>query len=445
MASLLGPFNLMSGKTFLFTDLLKPSFILTLIIISLFTALLAGSYPAFVLSSFRPIDTLKAGMIGGSSRGLFRKITVVVQFTISIVLILFTIVTYRQLRYMLDKSLGFEKENLIYFQMKGNIGDSYPVIKEEFLKDPAVLSVTASTNPPHNIGSNADNIWWEGKSPEEHTLVSMAGIDFDYVETMGIRMKSGRSFSKEYSVDIPHDTTGTFLINEQLEKLMGTPDAVGKQLKFGATRGQIVGVMKDFNFQSLHSKVDPLALWIWPNRFLGFIFVRIKPGNLKESLTDIEKDWKRVVPLYPFDFHFIDQEIANMYKVEEQAGTLLKYFSVLAILIACIGLFGLATFTVEQRTKELGLRKALGASGGSVVILISGEFLRLLIISAAIALPLSLILLHRYLASYGYHISLDFRIFITGVFIAFGVAGLAISYQLITALNNNPAQSLKYE
>jgi ABC-type antimicrobial peptide transport system permease subunit len=273
----------------------------------------------------------------------------------------------------------------------------------------------------------------------------MAGIDFDYVETMGIKMKSGRPFSKAYSVDIPHDTSGTFLINEQLEKLMGTPDAVGKQLKFGSTRGQIVGVMKDFNFQSLHSRIDPLALWIWPSKYLGFIFVRIKPGNLRESLKEIEKDWRRIVPSYPFDFHFIDQEIANLYKVEEQTGTLLKYFSILAIMIACIGLFGLATYTVEQRTRELGLRKALGASGGSILILISGEFLRLLIVAAAIALPLSLILLHRYLASYGYHIPLDFRIFVLGVFIAFVIAGLAISYQLITATNNNPAESLKYE
>lgn len=445
VSALLGPFNLLTGKSFSNTDLFERSFILGMVLITFFTAILAGSYPAFALSSFKPIDTLKAGLTGGTRGRLFRKVSVVIQFAISIILILFTIVTYRQLKFMQNKSLGFDKENLIYVQMNANMKASYPLIKQEFLKDLSVMSVTASTNPPQNIGSSADNIWWEGKSPELHSLVNMAGIDFDYVETMGIKMKAGRPFSKDYSMDLPHDTTGTFLINEQLEKLMGIDNAVGKALKFGGTRGLIVGVMSDFNFQSLRTKVEPLALWIWPEESLNFIYFRVRPGNLHGTITGLGNTWNKVMPQYPFEYHFVDQEIDKMYRIEQRTGSLLKYFSILAILIACIGLFGLATYSVERRTRELGLRKALGASGGSIISLISDEFLRLLLIASAFSLPLSLIFLRRYLSSYGYHIRLDSWIFFTGIFLAFIVAGLAVSYQLYTAIRNNPARSLKYE
>jgi putative ABC transport system permease protein len=445
VAALLGPFNILTGKTFREAELLTPIFIVSALLITILTSILAGSYPAFVLSSFKPINVLRSGMTGGTRGVYFRKITVVAQFIISIILILFTIITYKQLKFMQNKSLGYDKENLIYVQMKGSMNDNYRVIKQEFSGNPAVISVSACTNPPHSIGSNADNIWWEGKSPEEHSLVSMAGVDFDYTEAMGIKLKSGRSFSKAYSMDIPHDTAGTFMINEQLEKMMGTNDAVGKQLKFGTTRGLIVGVMKDFNYASLQSKIEPLALWIWPDKYLSFIYFRIKPGNLHETIASLEKTWQKIMPLYPFDYKFLDQEIDNMYRVEERTGTLLKYFSILAILIACIGLFGLATYTVEQRTRELGLRKVLGASGSSIFGLISGEFMQLLLIASVISIPLSIFMLHKYLSNFAYHIQLTAWTFILALFLATIVSGLAISYQLISAIRTNPAKSLKYE
>jgi putative ABC transport system permease protein len=313
------------------------------------------------------------------------------------------------------------------------------------MKDPEVLSVSAASNTPDNIGNNADNIWWEGKSPEMKTLVSMAGIDFDYIETAGIKLKSGRSFSREYSIDIPHDSSGTFLINEQLEKLMGTVDATGKQLRFGGTRGQIVGVMKDFNFESLHSRVGPLALWIWPQKFFGFIFIRIKPGDMKGSLTALENTWKRIMPDNPFDYHFLDEQINASYLAEEQSGALVRNFSILAIFIACIGLFGLATYTVERKMREVGIRKALGASSPSIFYLIGGEFLKLLVIAIMVSVPVSIVMMHRYLGNYGYHINLGAGIFIVGIFFVFTTAALAVGYQLVYAARTNPAISLKYE
>lgn len=442
---LLSPFNQLTGKLFKISDLIAPFFITGTLIITLLTAILAGSYPAFVLSSFKPIQVLKSGMTGGTRGVYFRKITVVIQFIISIILIMFTLVSYRQLKYMQTKSLGYDKENLIYLQMKGKMIENYPVIKQEFTGNPAILSVTACTNPPQSIGSNADNIWWEGKSPDEHTLVSMAGVDFDYVEAMGINMKSGRSFSKAYSMDIPHDTSGTFMINEQLEKLMGTENAVGKILKFGNTRGQIVGVMKDFSYESLRSKIEPLAVWIWPSRYLSFLYLKIKPGNLHESLQSLHKTWEKVMPQYPFDFQFLDQEIDKMYRVEQRTGTLLKYFSILAILIACIGLFGLATYTVEQRTRELGLRKVLGASGTSIFGLITKEFMQLLLIASFISVPVSIFLLQKYLSNFAFHTEITIWTFIIAFILAIAVATLAISYQIVTAIRTNPARSMKYE
>jgi ABC-type antimicrobial peptide transport system permease subunit len=441
----LGPFNVLTGKTFKESDLIAPVFIMSALIITIITSLLAGSYPAFALSSFMPINVLKTGMTGGTRGVYFRKITVVVQFIISIVLILFTIVAFRQLKYMQGKSLGYDKENLIYLQMKGNMIDNYQVIKQEFLRNPSIISVSACTNPPQDIGSNADNIWWEGKSPEEHTLVSMAGVDFDYAEAMGIKMKAGRTFSRAYSIDIPHDTTGTFMINEQLEKLMGTDDAVGKELKFGTTRGLIIGVMKDFSYQSLRSKIEPLAVWIWPSKYLNFIYFKVKSGNLHETIAGLRKSWEKVMPLYPFDYQFLDQEIDKMYRVEERIGTLLKYFSVLAIMIACIGLFGLATYTVEQRRRELGLRKVLGASGSSIFRLVSSEFMQLLLIASLISVPLSIFMLRKYLSNFAFHIQLTVGTFVLALFLSIVVTGLAISYQLVSAIRTNPAKSLKYE
>jgi putative ABC transport system permease protein len=445
VAAFLGSFNLVTGKQFAASDLVAPAFIMSIVIITFTTSLFAGSYPAFVLSSFKPINVLRSGMTGGTRGVKFRKITVVLQFTISIILILFTIVTYSQLKFMQGKSLGYEKENMIYLQTKGSMIENYPVIKQEFLMNPSVISVTACTNPPQSIGSNADNIWWEGKSPTDHSLVSMCGVDFDYVETMGIKMKSGRAFSKNFSLDTPHDTSGTFLINEQLEKLMGTGDAVGRQLKFGGTRGLIVGVMRDFNYESLRSKIEPLAVWIWSAKYFNFIYFRLRPGNMHETLAGLQKIWEKIMPLYPFNYQFLDQEIDKMYRVEERTGTLLKYFSILAILIACFGLFGLATYSVEQRTRELGLRKVLGATGISIFGLISREFLELLIIASLISVPLSVFMLQRYLSNFGFHIQLTIWMFVIALILSLFVAVLAISYQLISAIRNNPAKSLKYE
>jgi putative ABC transport system permease protein len=445
VAVLLTPFNLISGKEFHETDLCRPSFIIGTLLITLFTGVLAGTYPAIVLSAFKPVKTMKGDFSQGAKSGLFRKITVVIQFTLTIVLLTGTIVIYRQLHYMQSQKLGYDKENLLYVQMRGDMKKSYSTLREELLREPFIKSIAASTHPPHQIGSNSGDAWWEGKPIDMTTLIGESGVDFDYVETMGIEMKSGRPFSRSFSIDTPHDTSSTFLINEQMEKLMGTNNAVGAQLKFMGVRGPIVGVMKDYHYHSMRSKIEPLAITITSSDYWGFIYIRIKPGDTHETVKLLEKSWNKIMPAYPFDYRFVDEEFDKMYRVEERMGTLMNYFSALAILIACIGLFGLAAFTVEQKTREVGIRKALGAPIFSILYLFTWEFIRLLLISALISFPLAWYLLSSYLKNYSYHTQLSAWIFAGSAFVALLVALLAISYQALRAVRTNPATTLKYE
>jgi ABC-type antimicrobial peptide transport system permease subunit len=441
---LLGPFNHISGKNFQIKDVINSGFVFGTLFITLLTGILAGSYPAVVLSAFSPLQTLKGTLSLGSKGGLFRKVTVIIQFTLSIVLVAGMIVMFLQLRHMQKQKLGYDKENLLYMQLRGDMKKAYPMIKEELLREPVVKSITASLEGPQQISSNSGGAQWEGKSPDLNVLVSMSAVDFDYVETMGIEMKSGRTFSKAYSVDTPHDTLASFLINEQMEKLMGMDDVVGAQLRFGSV-GPVVGVMKDFNFQSLRSKIQPLAISIWGNDYLNFMYIRINPGNLTTTMKQLEKAWKNIMPLYPFECHFVDEDFDQMYRVELRMGTLINYFSFLAVLIACIGLFGLSTYTVEQKTREVGIRKALGASSGSIFQIFTREFVQLLVISAVISFPAAWLLLSRFLRNYSYHIRLNAWIFIGSALITFIVAMLAISFQTFRAIKSNPAETLKHE
>jgi putative ABC transport system permease protein len=441
---LLEPFNRISGKFFHIPDLLTVRFLAGMVVITLLTGLLAGTYPALVLSGFKPINTLKGVFGMGSTGNSFRKVSVMVQFALSIMLIAGTIVIYRQLRLLQSQRLGYDKENLLYIPLRGELKNAYPVIKEELLREPVVKFITASTDPPHQIGSNSDNASWEGKSPDADILVSMSGVDFDYVETMGIEMKAGRAFSKSYASDVAHDTLCNFLINEQMEKVMGMENAVGARLKFGSS-GTIVGVMKDYNFQSLHNKIEPLAISIWGPQFWNFMYIRINPGNLTSTMNQLEKAWKRVMPMYPFDYHFVDQEFDNTYRIEERMQTLMNYFAGLAILIAAIGLFGMATFTVEQKTREVGIRKALGAPAMTIFNLFTWQFMQLLLVAVVISVPVSWYLLSHFLKNYSYHTSLSAWIFILAASITLVVAMTSISYQTIRAIRTNPAETLKHE
>jgi ABC-type antimicrobial peptide transport system permease subunit len=444
VALLLPFFNQISGKEFHVSMLFTPVFLggaLTLVIV---TGIFAGVYPALVMSSFKPAFTLKQGSSRGKTGTMFRRISVVVQFSLSIILIAGTLIIYRQLGYIHTQSLGYDKENLLYISLRGGLRDAYPMLKEELRHEPYVAFISASTDPPHSIGSNSDNAHWEGKPADMDVLVSMSGVDFDYVETMGIKMKSGRSFNSSFPGDQSHDTLANFLINEEMEKVMGMPDAAGAALKFGSS-GTVVGVMEDYNFQSLHTKIEPLAISMWGNKFLNFMYIRLRPGDLPGTMKQLGETWKRIAPAYPFDYHFVDQELDKSYKTEERTGKLMNYFSALALIIGCIGLFGLSIFTLERKTREVGIRKAHGAKPAGIYLLFIREFFSLLVVASCIAIPVSWYIFSRYLANYTYRIQINALVFVESVAMTLLIALLAVSYQAWKATGTDPAITLKHE
>jgi predicted permease len=438
-------FNTISGKAISVNVLFKQEFILGTIFVAVVTGFLAGSYPAIFLSSFKPITVLKGKLASGAKRSFLRKGLVIIQFTLSIFLIAGTLIVYNQLNFMRNKKLGYNKDHLLYIPMRGGIKDSYKSIKNEFLKDSRILSVTTTSHVPTNIGSNSGGADWDGKDPEMTTLISISGVDFDYIKTLQIEMKEGRAFSEEFIADAGTDSTGNFLINEEVVKIMDVDSPVGMNFSFMGISGEIIGVMKNFHYQSVRNKIEPLAVFIAPKIYLDYILVRVQPDQVIQAMDYLEGTWGEVLPGHPFDYRFIDENLDNMYRTEARMGTLIKYFAIVAIFIACLGLFGLTSYTAEQRTKEIGIRKTMGATVPKVVFLLSTEFLVLVILSMIIAIPASWYFMDQWLQDYAYRTQLSWWIFAIAAVIVMIIAILTVSYQAIKTGLTNPAEALRYE
>ena len=448
VSSILEVFNKVSGKDLDFSSLLTPQFIIAMILVTLVAGLISGIYPALYLSAFRPIKVLKGDLSAGMKSGWFRKVLVVVQFTLSVFLIIGTVIIYRQLNYMKSKDLGYDRENMFYFQMRGQIKDNYQTIKDEFLRDPQVLCVSAASHQPHQIGSNSGGGDWDGRDPDLSVLIGNNIVDYDFIETMKIELKDGRSFSREFPGDMAslEDTSANFMINEVLEEIMEKENAVGERFQMWGMQGRIVGVMKDFHYHSVRTKIEPLMFMLGFKEYLSWIVVRVAPGDLTKTMKGLEKTWTEIMPGYPFEYNFVDESIDQMYRTEERLGNLLKYFTILAIIIACLGLFGLASFTAEQRTQEIGIRKVMGAKVGTVMMLLSKEFSILVIISCLIAIPASILVMGQvFLQNFEYRTDMAWWIFLAASLAALLIAILTVSYQAARAALTNPADALRYE
>jgi ABC-type antimicrobial peptide transport system permease subunit len=441
----LGLFNTISGKSFTLANLFQLKFILNFIVVGILAGFISGIYPAFYLSSFKPVAVLKGENISGKSSGRLRKVLVVVQFTMSILIAIVSLFAFMQMRFLQEKDLGFDKDNLICIQMAEGMKPKYYSLKNELLKEAGIEGVTAARSNPVRIGSNSGGAWWEGKDPDKTVLIGTNTVDYDYLKTMKMELASGRDFSREYVGDLAKDTIGNFLLNEEAIKATGLTDPVGKSFNFMGIRGRIVGVLKDFHFKSAEQPIEPIAFALTEPRFLNVILIRIPGGNTMVSLKTIEKVWNEVIPEYPLDYSFVDEDYDSLFRAQTRLTTLLKYFTVLALIIACLGLYGLSSYSAERRTNEVGIRKVMGAGSLTVMYSLSKEFLYLVLISIGIAIPVGWILVNNMLKEFAYRIDISYIAFVGIAVGAIVIAMLTVSFQAYRATGLNPAKALKIE
>jgi len=441
----LGVFNTISGKHFSLTDLIQVKFIISFIVVGLLAGFISGIYPALYLASFKPVSVLKGEAVSGHGNVRLRQILVVIQFTLSILIAIPAIFMYMQLKFMQEKNLGFDKENLICIPIGENMKSKYYSFKTELQKETLIQGVTASMWNPVMIGSNSGGASWEGKDPEKQVLIGTNGIDYDYLKTMKMELTTGRDFSKDFTSDIAKDTTGNFLVNEEVVKIMGIGDPVGKNFRFMGLNGTIVGVLKNFHFKGADQAIEPMAFALADTNYLHVILVRLTPGNIPGSLKSVEKIWKEVIPEYPLQYTFVDQDYQNLFRSQIRLTGLLKYFTLLAVIIACLGLYGLASYSAERRTNEVGIRKVMGAGSFAVMYTLSKEFLLLVLISIVIAIPVGWIIVENLLKQFAYRIEMNIVVFISIAIGSILIAMLTVSFQAYKATGINPAEALKVE
>ncbi len=436
---LLPMFNELSGKQ-LSMNLLSGTHLVIFVFIVLFTGLLSGSYPALYLSKFSPAKVLKGQLKSGKAASRFRRVLVVTQFSLSIVLLICTLVVFNQLNFIKDKDIGMERQNVAYLWMKGDMNKHIDAIRDQLMKDPAIQVASLSSANPIDFGNSTSGLVWEGKDPNEKILFSNFSVDFNFIETLGMTMKAGRSFKQEFSTD-----TVNFIVNEAAAKAMGFENAIDQPLTLWEKRkGKIIGVVKDFHFQSVHSKVEPLFMLYDPGWF-NVVFVRYKEGQRTQALAALEKVNRQYAASYPFESNLLDQDWDNLYKNEDRFGKLFNCFSVLSVIISCLGLFGLSAFSAEQRTKELGVRKVMGASVPLLVQLMSKEFAWLVLASALIGCPLGWYFMNWWLGTYAYHVEVGILTLILSSAMCFVIAIATVSYHAVKAAMVNPVRSLRYE
>ncbi|HUU04625.1 MAG TPA: ABC transporter permease, partial [Patescibacteria group bacterium] len=439
---LLPAFNTLSGTMIAANVLLNKNILLGIFALTLTTGIAAGTYPAFFLSSSQPVNILKGGWPRSGKSALLRKTLVVFQFSISILLLIGMGVVSRQFEFMRNTKLGYDKEQLIYLPMRGEISSSYAAFKEQLNLNPGILDVSASDQEPTFIRKSYGGPDWDGKDPDLKFVTYFSHVDFDYPETLKIEMVAGRTFSRKHAMD----NGQAFLVNEEIPKLMGldAAAAVGKRFKVYRLEGTIIGVMKNFHYSSLRYAIAPLLLNVDPNQF-DFAIVRLKAGEVPASLKAVKETWRRVFPQYPIEYHFFDEDFGQIYQADEQTALLLKVFAGLAVIIACLGLHGLASYTAEQRTKEIGIRKIMGASSPGIILLLLKEFAKWVLIANLLAWPIAYLLMQNWLQEFAFRSTLVFWLFALAGTGALALALLTVSLQAFRAARANPVDSLRYE
>lgn len=440
VALVLPAFNGITGKQL---TLNHPGFglILWTLVILLVTGLLAGSYPALYLSGFKPAMVLKGKLKTATSEIFVRKGLVVFQFSLSVILIISVMVVYRQIHFIQTKKLGYDRDNVLAFYKEGKLSD--PLQQESFLNAvrniPGIVQASCIGHSLAGHSGGTNGVVWAGKDPNDMTEFEVMNVDYDFQDVLNIAMKEGRPYSREYVAD-----TNKIIFNEAAVEFMGMTSPIGKKVTIWGKDLEIVGVMKDFNFQSLHEKIKPLFARLSPKDAYRFM-LKIKPGKETAAIDQLEQVYKRYNPGFPLNASFLDESYQRLYAAENRVSVLSRCFAGLAILISCLGLFGLAAFNIQRRSREIGIRKVLGASVGRLVLLLSRDYLKLIGFSLLIAFPVAWWMTGNWLQSFVYHIQRGWGIFLLAGFVVILLTFLTISFQSIKAAVVNPSRSLKSE
>ena len=440
---LLPLFNFVTSKELEYFSIFQPAVLASLSVILIIVAVIGGSYPAMVLSSYKPIKVLKGNFKSTSSGSLLRKILIVTQFVISVGLIVCTIVIHNQLSFIQNKKLGYDKDHLVILPIDKFIREKIPAFKSEFKSDPKIINVASCTQTPTFVPGK-----YELKIGDRDMIVTAQGVDKDFIKTIGLTIIEGSDFTEAdetAALSEEENAQGAVVLNESAAKSLNwkPEQAVGKTVQFEGRNSVVKAIVKDFHFASMHEPITPIVLFL--NGYTRNLLVKLAGDQLPQTLQFMKKKWNELAPHRPFEYKFLDEEYNKLYTTEIKTGKLFYVFAVLAIVLACLGLFGLATYTAQQRTKEIGIRKVLGASVTGIITLLSRDFLKLVVISTIIAFPVAWWVMNKWLEDFVFRVNIGWWVFVLSAALALLIAFITISFQAVRAAIANPVKSLRTE